>query len=91
MSVALARAAELTTPPPKGTPYSIALEGTEQHGRTKIYRHWQHKDGLLTTLDPKITTTHELFEQTGMSMLYIVNRRLLTPADQRMKYPMQIV
>ena len=49
-------------PPPKGQPYSIALLGTEKPGRTRVYRHWQCKDGLLETLDPNVRTAHDIFE-----------------------------
>ena len=53
---ALARANEIRAPPPPGAPYSVALEGSEESGRSKIYRHWRFKDGLLQTLDPQVST-----------------------------------
>jgi long-chain acyl-CoA synthetase len=52
-------------PPPKGQPYSVALPGTEKPDRTKVYRHWQCKDGLLETLDPNVRTAHDIFEVTA--------------------------
>ncbi|MCJ1303840.1 hypothetical protein MMC08_006651, partial [Hypocenomyce scalaris] len=61
----LVRANEIAAPPPVGSPYSIALPGTEQEGRSKIYRDWRFQDRLLATLDPKVTTGHELFEQVA--------------------------
>ena len=46
---------EYTQTPPKGTPDSVAIPGTEQPGRSKIYRHWKTGSGeLMTTLDPKV-------------------------------------
>lgn len=52
--VALARASEIRTPPPPGAPYSVALDGSEEEGRSKVYRHWRFKDGLLESLDPQV-------------------------------------
>lgn len=52
-------------PPPKGQPYSITLPGTEKPDRTKVYRHWLCKDGLLETLDPNVRTAHDMFESTA--------------------------
>jgi long-chain acyl-CoA synthetase len=40
--------------PPPGTPYSVALPGTEQPGRSKVYRAWNAQDELLISLDPKV-------------------------------------
>lgn len=46
---------QYTQAPPKGTPESVAIPGTEQPGRSKIYRHWKVGSGeLMTTLDPKV-------------------------------------
>ena len=59
MRVALARAEELIRPPPAHTLYSVALDGSEQAGRSKIYRNWQSKDELLTSLDPKVSKPDE--------------------------------
>lgn len=58
-------AARIVVPPPPGTPYSVAVPGTQTAGRSAIYRHWRHKDGPLQTLDPSCTTAHEFFEQTA--------------------------
>lgn len=42
-------------PPPKGTPESVAVAGSEQPGRSKVYRHWKIGDGeLLRTIDPNV-------------------------------------
>ncbi|KIW68801.1 hypothetical protein PV04_04722 [Phialophora macrospora] len=49
-------------PPPKGQPYSITLPGSEKPDRTPVYRHHKCRDGLLETVDPSITTAHEMFE-----------------------------
>ncbi|KAL1958350.1 hypothetical protein VTO42DRAFT_4667 [Malbranchea cinnamomea] len=54
-------------PPPKGSPESVALPGSEKPGRSKVYRHWKIGGGeLLKTLDPNIRTGHDLFEQTAL-------------------------
>ena len=53
-------------PPPRGQPYSIALPGTKQEGRTAVYRHWRAADGLVTGLDPACPTVHDGFEAAGM-------------------------
>jgi long-chain acyl-CoA synthetase len=50
----LAKAEELKQSPPKGQPYSVAIPGTEQPGRTRIYRAWNAQKELLTTLDPQV-------------------------------------
>ncbi|KAG9695462.1 acetyl-CoA synthetase-like protein, partial [Aureobasidium melanogenum] len=65
LTVALARANEIKAPPPPGAPYSVPLEGSEESGRSKVYRHWRFKDGLLHSLDPQITSAHDFFEQTA--------------------------
>ena len=52
----------LRIPPPRGTPYSVAIENSELPGRSKVYRHWRFVDRILETLDPAVTTGHELFE-----------------------------
>lgn len=49
-----ARAAELREEPPKGTPYSVAVSGSEQPGRSKVYRAWNTQKSLLKTLDPQV-------------------------------------
>ncbi|KAH3292456.1 hypothetical protein KXW74_002343 [Aspergillus fumigatus] len=61
----LSRAEELRQEPPKGTPYSVAIPGTERPGRSKIYRAWNLQNELLKTLDPKILTAHDIFESTA--------------------------
>ncbi|KAI9699331.1 MAG: hypothetical protein M1836_002941 [Candelina mexicana] len=61
----LERARQLAKPPPPGAPYSLPIDGTEKDGRSKVYRHWRFTDGLMQTIDPTITTLHEMFEQTA--------------------------
>lgn len=61
----LARAEELAQEPPKGTPYSVPLPGTEKPGRTRVYRAWNMQKELLKTLDPQILTIHDSFESTA--------------------------
>ncbi|KAL1998471.1 hypothetical protein VTN02DRAFT_6118 [Thermoascus thermophilus] len=61
----LARAEELRQAPPKGTPYSIAIPGTEKPGRSRVYRAWNMQKELLRSLDPQILTTHDAFESTA--------------------------
>lgn len=61
----LLRAAELHDPPAKGQPYSVALPGTKQEGRSAIYRHFRFTDKpLLASLVPEINTPHEAFENS---------------------------
>lgn len=50
----LAKAEELKQAPPKGTPYSVAIPGTEQPGRSRVYRAWNAQKELLSTLDPQV-------------------------------------
>ncbi|KKK19122.1 hypothetical protein P175DRAFT_0501604 [Aspergillus ochraceoroseus IBT 24754] len=59
------RAAELRQEPPKGTPYSVAIPGSEQPGRSPVYRTWNAQKELVKTLDPKVTTAHDMFESTA--------------------------
>ncbi|BCR98986.1 putative AMP-binding enzyme [Aspergillus luchuensis] len=61
----LTRADELRQSPPKGTPYSVALPGTEKPGRSKVYRAWNATEGVLKSLDPQILTAHDIFESTA--------------------------
>ncbi|KAA6409794.1 MAG: AMP-binding enzyme [Lasallia pustulata] len=61
----LVRAKEIAVPPPVGSPYSVPLPGSEQEGRSKVYRHWRFPDELLKTLDPMVTTGHEMFDQVA--------------------------
>ncbi|KAJ9272988.1 hypothetical protein DTO212C5_909 [Paecilomyces variotii] len=63
--VDLARAEELRQEPPKGTPQSVALPGTEKPGRSRVYRAWNCQKELLETLDPKIRTAHDVFETSA--------------------------
>lgn len=67
-------AAKLYAPPPPGAAYSIKVPGSEKPGRTAIYRHWRQTEGVISTLDPDVTTIHELFEQTATRL---PNRRCL--------------
>ncbi|KAK2790193.1 hypothetical protein FQN52_005688 [Onygenales sp. PD_12] len=53
-------------PPPKGTPESVALPGSEKPGRSRVYRNWKIGSGeLLKTLDPEVHTAHDIFESTA--------------------------
>ncbi|KAL1848043.1 medium-chain fatty acid-CoA ligase faa2 [Paecilomyces lecythidis] len=61
----IVRAEELRQEPPKGTPQSVALPGTEKPGRSRVYRAWNCQKELLETLDPKIRTAHDVFESTA--------------------------
>lgn len=45
---------EVLVPPPVGSPYSVAIPGTEEVDRSATYRHWRFKDELVETLDPKV-------------------------------------
>ena len=51
----LRHAKELGGPPPVGSCYSVTLPASEKPGRSKVYRHWRFRDGLLKTLDPKVS------------------------------------
>ncbi|KAL2817226.1 hypothetical protein BDW59DRAFT_152819 [Aspergillus cavernicola] len=59
------RAAELNQEPPKGAPYSVPIPGTKKDGRSPIYRAWNTQEELVRTLDPDVTTAHEMFESTA--------------------------
>ncbi|KAL4894635.1 hypothetical protein BDV59DRAFT_175858 [Aspergillus ambiguus] len=61
----LARADELKQEPPKGTPYSVPIPGSEQPGRSPIYRAWNTQKELVTVLDPQVRTAHDIFEFTA--------------------------
>ena len=50
----LERANELYKAPPVGSPYSVPLPGSQQSGRSQIYRHWRFPGDLLKTLDPDV-------------------------------------
>lgn len=54
MAAYLELAKDYRTPPPAGEPYSVAVPGTEQPGRSATYRHWRFKDGILKSLDPNV-------------------------------------
>ncbi|KAL1311150.1 hypothetical protein AAFC00_001352 [Neodothiora populina] len=84
-SVAEIRAAEINRPPPPGAPYSIAIEGSEVSGRSKVYRHWRFKDGVLDSCDPTITTAHAYFEQTANRVpgARCLGRRLYDPVTKK--------
>ncbi|KIW30055.1 uncharacterized protein PV07_05832 [Cladophialophora immunda] len=56
------KADEYYQPPPKGQPYSVTVLGSEKPGRSPVYRHHKSRDGVLETLDPSVTTAHEMFE-----------------------------
>jgi len=57
----LQRAAEFGGPPPKGTPYSLPIPGSQTEGKSAVYRHFKFVDKpLLERLDP--TVCHALFE-----------------------------
>ena len=58
-------AAAIRAPPPPGSRYSLPIPGSQREGRTAVYRHWRFVDGpLLQTLDPKVQTAHDMFEQS---------------------------
>ncbi|KAI1343985.1 AMP-binding enzyme [Xylariaceae sp. FL0016] len=55
----------ISTPPPPGSPYGVAIPGTEREGRTPIYRHWRFQDKpLLTTYDPEIRTWYDIWQDS---------------------------
>ncbi|KJF60544.1 AMP-binding enzyme [Coccidioides immitis RS] len=61
------RAIEFAKPGPKGTPDSVPIPGSEQPGRSQVYRHWKIGNGeLMKTLDPKVRTGHDMFESTAI-------------------------
>ena len=41
--------------PSPGAPYSVAVPGTEQQGRSPIYRHFRFQSGILKSLDPNVS------------------------------------
>lgn len=53
--LAIQRAAELQGIPPAGQPHSVPVPGTATETRTGAYRHWRFVDGMLETLDPKVS------------------------------------
>ena len=54
MAAYLELAKDYRTSPPVGAPYSVAVPGTEQPGRSATYRHWRFRDGVLKSLDPNV-------------------------------------
>jgi long-chain acyl-CoA synthetase len=57
---------DLAKPPPAGSPYGLAVPGSERPGRTAIYRHHRFRDTeLMTTVDPEIHSYHDLFESAA--------------------------
>ncbi|KAI9689376.1 MAG: putative NRPS-like protein biosynthetic cluster [Bathelium mastoideum] len=65
MTLASDRAVEFHKAPPPGQPHSVKVPGSEQQGRSAVYRHWLFKDELCVTLDPSIRTVHDIFEQSA--------------------------
>lgn len=54
---------QLRAAPAPGSPYGVAVPGSERPGRSAVYRHHRFRDGpLLTALDPDMRSTHHLFE-----------------------------
>jgi long-chain acyl-CoA synthetase len=51
--------------PPDEAPFSVALRDSQKPGRSPVYRHWMYQDALFATLEPNITTIHEMFELSG--------------------------
>ena len=50
-------------PPPDGSPYGVALPGSQRPNRSAIYRHHKFVDGpLLPSFDPAVQSVHDLFE-----------------------------
>lgn len=63
----LLKADELKEEPPKGTAYSVAIPGTEQPGRSPVYRAWNAQQELLKTLDPEVGTPSERAEDPSLT------------------------
>ncbi|ODA82524.1 hypothetical protein RJ55_01031 [Drechmeria coniospora] len=54
---------QLGQPPPPGSPYGVPVPNSERAGRSAVYRHFRFRDRpLLTTFDPDVRSTHDLFE-----------------------------
>lgn len=64
------RADELRQSPPKGTPYSVALPGTEKPGRSKVYRAWNATEGVLKSLDPQVCLPSHDFRRSAIVPQY---------------------
>ncbi|KAF5018272.1 hypothetical protein F66182_9757 [Fusarium sp. NRRL 66182] len=57
---------KLVTVPPPGSPYGLAVPGTERPNRTAAYRHWAVRDGpLVTSLEPEIHSTHDILDRSA--------------------------
>ncbi|KAF7554969.1 hypothetical protein G7046_g6669 [Stylonectria norvegica] len=57
----------LSTHPPPGSPYGVPVPGSERPGRSAVYRNWAVRDeALLTTFDPEIQSTHDIFEAAAV-------------------------
>lgn len=63
--LAVQRAAEVQGLPPANKPHSVAVPGTATETRTATYRHWRFPDGPLETLDERVRTMHDVFEQSA--------------------------
>lgn len=50
----IVRAEELSEDPPEGTPFTVALPGTEKPGRSRVYRAWNAQKELISTLEPEV-------------------------------------
>lgn len=64
-NVALREAQKVITAPPPGAPYGVAVPGSQKEGRSAVYRHWRAQDRMVHSLDPAISTIHEMFESTA--------------------------
>ena len=63
-----ALAKELQACPPPGSPYGLPVPGSQQPGRSHIYRHHLFvNQPLLTTLDPEVQTIHDMFEKSAVN------------------------
>ena len=57
---------ELGALPPPGTAQGAPIPGSERPGRSPVYRRINFVDRpLLTTLDPDVRSTHDLFEASA--------------------------
>lgn len=61
----LQRTNDLHPPLQRGQPYSVAIPASQKSGRSGVYRHPHFQKELLKTLDPNVTTAHEMFEATA--------------------------
>lgn len=67
-------AAKYTAPPPVGTPFTHVVPNSEKEGRSAVHRHWRFPDGPLYTLDPSVSSTHDMFESAAKA---VPNKRCL--------------